>query len=118
MDDVKLRQIMMDMFSHAMKGQFQNRAFTLGVAEAVIKKLSDLSGLSVSELCSFAQPIDVQICTDTKGYHSSYSDETYQEIDTMIRNGYSNAVISEKTGVHRNTISKRRSMLGLKRFSR
>jgi hypothetical protein len=56
---------------------------------------------------------DVQNCTKTLGYGKSLPEDVYAEIDKLLKEGFSNKVVSEKTGVHRNTISKRRIRLGL-----
>lgn len=53
-------------------------------------------------------------CTTVKptlGYRNSFSVEIYEEMDNMIRAGYSNKAISDKLGMHRNTVSARRSKI-------
>lgn len=55
----------------------------------------------------------VQNCTTGLGYSKSLNVEVYVEMDKLIREGFSNKVIAEKLGVHRNTISNRRKKLGI-----
>lgn len=146
MDDRELRQRLLDMFHLNFRGQFRDERFAKETLEAIVKKISDISGLSITELCSFAQPVqnctsivNVQNCIDIEKEHvqnctsnreltgfekifgelpeveykyaNSLSDETYEKIDSLLKVGVSIAEVSRQTGVHRNTISKRRKLL-------
>lgn len=55
----------------------------------------------------------VQKSTGTLGHGTSLNEEVYVEMDRLLREGFSNTKISEKIGVHRNTVSRRRKLLGL-----
>lgn len=132
MDDRELRQRLLDVFHLNFRGQFRDERFAKETLEALVKKISDISGLSIAELCSFAQPVQnctstvnvqncteekdgsVQICTDAvvePKYTNALNDKTYEQIDSMLKAKYTNAEIARQTGVHRNTISKRRKLL-------
>ena len=63
---------------------------------------------------------DVQNCTSHVqnyttglGYSKSLNVEAYVEMNKLIREGFSNKVIAERLGVHRNTVSNRRKKLGI-----
>lgn len=63
---------------------------------------------------------DVQNCTSHVqnyttglGYSKSLNVEVYVEMNKLIREGFSNKVIAERLGVHRNTVSNRRKKLGI-----
>lgn len=64
--------------------------------------------------CSAWRKVDIseQIEVKTK-YNNSLSDDKYKEMDDMIRNGYTNSEIAIRTGVHRNTVSRRRSKVSV-----
>lgn len=56
---------------------------------------------------------DVQNCTTKLGYNNTFDKSVYDKLDKLIREGFSNKVIAEKLGIHRNTVSNRRKKIGL-----
>ena len=85
-------------------------------ADAEIKKLKTELENKESEIELLkAELKQAKTCTVVKpanlGYFNSFAPEVYAEMDNMIRLGYSNKAISEKLGIHRNTVSARRSKI-------
>ena len=85
-------------------------------ADAEIKKLKTELENKESEIEQLkAELKQAKICTKVKpatlGYSKSFTPDVYKEMDEMIRLGYSNKAISEKLGMHRNTVSVRRNKI-------
>lgn len=111
MDRQQLQLELRYMAQGRLNQQLKNEDSAKEFALSFLKELSNMSGVDFNTLCNFAQSKEtehVHNCTDTLGYPNSLTMDVYNTIDEMIQQGFTNKVISDKLGIHRNTVSKRR----------